>query len=82
MEMLSGSCIYGLRAAIYVAAHTSNDSYVSIREISEKLGISFHFLTKILQRLTEGGVMKSHRGPGGGVTLARPAARISILEIV
>ncbi len=80
--MFSRSCIYGLRAAIYVAAYGEDRTYVSIREISRNLDISFHFLTKILQQLTEGGLMKSWRGPSGGVALARPASRISMLDII
>ncbi len=80
--MFSRACVYGLRAIIYVAAHGEDRPYVPIREISERLNISFHFLTKIIQQLTEGGLMKSWRGPAGGVGLARPAARISMLDVI
>jgi Rrf2 family transcriptional regulator, iron-sulfur cluster assembly transcription factor len=81
MALISKSCEYGLRAALYVASQ-KNTEYVSIREISEKLDISFHFLTKILQKLTQGGIMHSYRGPSGGVSLAKPAKTISLLDIV
>jgi len=79
--MLSKSCIYGLRAAIYVAL-IKKETYASIRGISSKLGISFYFLTKILQILTQKKIMVSFKGPKGGVKLARSAEQISLMEVV
>ena len=77
----SKACNYGVRAALYVATRNQQE-FVSIKEISEKLNISFHFLTKILQTLTQQGIMTSFRGPKGGVALAKPAAEISLLDVV
>lgn len=82
MSLLSKSCVYGIRAVLYVATQPSDKKYVSIGEIAGKLGLSFHFLTKILQGLTEKGILASHRGPTGGVALARPARGISLMDIV
>ena len=65
MNLLTKSCVYGLRATLYVASFCGERHFVPIREISEKLGLSFHFLTKILQKLTEAGLMESYRGPSG-----------------
>ena len=81
MALISKSCEYGLRAALFIAARGAG-GFVPIRDISRELGISFHFLTKILQKLTQEGLLKSYRGPSGGVALARPAREISMLEIV
>jgi Rrf2 family transcriptional regulator, iron-sulfur cluster assembly transcription factor len=82
MALLSKACEYGLRASLYVAAHGNGRAFVPIREIAEQLSISFHFLTKILQQLTDAGILKSYRGPRGGVALARPAPRIPLLDVV
>ncbi len=79
--IISKTCDHAIRAALYVALHEDR-AYVTIREISEHLGLSFHFLTKILQALTQKGIMTSFKGPNGGVSLARPAQSISIKEIV
>jgi Rrf2 family transcriptional regulator, iron-sulfur cluster assembly transcription factor len=81
MSILSKSSAYGLRASMYVAA-SGERGFVSIGKISSDLDISFHFLTKILQKLTRAGIMSSHRGPTGGVALAKPARKISVLDIV
>lgn len=81
MPVFSNSCNYALRAAFYVAS-LPEQKFVSIRQISTNLGISFHFLTKILQTLTQQKIMNSYRGPNGGVSLARPASQITVLDIV
>ena len=79
--LLSKSCEYGIRATIYVAAH-ENDGYVPIRVIGSELGLSGHYLTKILQHLTQKGIMQSHRGPSGGVSLAKASKDITLHDIV
>ena len=79
--IFSRACEYGIRAAIFVAQH-SDERYVPIREISQKLGISFHFLTKIFQQLNGAGLVDSYRGVRGGVRLTRPASDISLKDIV
>ncbi|GJM45010.1 MAG: hypothetical protein DHS20C21_18520 [Gemmatimonadota bacterium] len=82
--VMSKACVNAVRAMVYLAAAPDNErrGHVSIRAVAEELGLSFHFLTKTLQRLTADGLLKSERGPRGGVALARPAGEISLLEIV
>ncbi|GAA5521435.1 Rrf2 family transcriptional regulator [Aliifodinibius salicampi] len=79
--LLSKSCEYGLRATLYLAS-SSNEKYISIKKLSEKLDISFHFLTKILQELTAAGLLESMKGPKGGVRLSKASDDISLQEIV
>ncbi len=40
------------------------------------------FLRKIMQRLHAAGIVESRQGPAGGYKLARPAERISFLDVV
>lgn len=79
--MLSSSTVYAIRACIYLATH-KDIKYLSISEISEKLDISFHFLTKILQKLTKKNILASYRGPNGGVSFTRPTDQIELIEIL
>ena len=79
--LLSKACEYGLRAALYLAS-LDDDGYVSIRTISDRLDISFTFLTKIFQQLNEAGLSESHRGPNGGVAFTRSTDAITLYEIV
>jgi Rrf2 family protein len=81
MALISKSSEYGLRAALYMAGQTGRD-FVSVGEMSKELGISFHFLTKILQKLARAGIVQSTRGAKGGISLAKPAAKITLLDIV
>lgn len=79
--LLSKSCVYGLRATLYLASH-GNEKFVPIRQVSERLDISFHFLTKILQQLTAEGLLESFKGPNGGVRLTQSGSKIPIMEVV
>jgi len=79
--LLSKSCVYGLRATLFLAAK-QNGNYLSIRKLSDKLDISFHFLTKILQQLTTANLMESMKGPKGGVRLSKPGKEITLLDII
>ncbi len=79
--LLSSACVYGLRASVYLAS-ISNTSFTSITKISEDLEISRHFLTKVLQQLTEAELMESMKGPKGGVRLRYPGNEITLLDIV
>lgn len=82
MKLLSKTSIYGIQAALYVASLEQKQKYVPIRQISEDLNISFHFLTKILQTLTQHNIMTSYRGPNGGVAFAKPIREISLMDMV
>lgn len=66
---------------LFLAARRE-EGYVSIPEVADALGISHHFLTKVLQKLTAARLLESNRGPGGGIALARPVSRISLLDVV
>ncbi len=79
--LLSKSAIYGLRAALYIASRKT-DEFVTVKQISEELGISFHFLAKILQSLTQHGILRSFRGPNGGVALAKPATDVRLADLL
>jgi len=81
MMLLSSKCQYGLRAALYLAIH-KEDGLISIKEISSKLGISFHFLTKILQHLSSENLVESYKGPKGGVRLTVKGLNARLYDLV
>jgi Rrf2 family protein len=82
MKVLSKATVYGLRALMYLASEKNRSGYLSIGEISDKLSISFHFLTKTFQTLTQHGILESYRGPNGGIALKKPAEEIFLSDIV
>lgn len=79
--MLSRSCEYGLVAAARLAS-MEEDSYVPIHELCDGLELSHHYLTKVLQVLTREGIMKSMRGPNGGVALNCRPCEVTLKDIV
>ena len=79
--MFTKGCLYGIQAAVLIAALRS-ETFVPIREIGRRLGISHHFLTKVLQELTRAGHMRSFRGPNGGVMLARAAQEMTLKQLI
>lgn len=79
--LLSKTCLYGLRASVLLASKAQSE-YTTIRELSDELDISFHFLTKVLQMQTKAKLLKSCKGPNGGVQLARSADDITFLDVV
>jgi len=66
---------------LYIAKH-DNSGYIPIKRIAQETGISYHFLGKILQTLTKWDILKSYKGPNGGVCLARLPNDISIMDVV
>ncbi|PWN07992.1 RrF2 family transcriptional regulator [Rhodohalobacter mucosus] len=79
--ILSKSSIYGLRASVLLAGR-GESGYTNIRELSDDLGLSFYFLTKVLQRLTAAGIVESCKGPKGGVRLKGNPGDISFMDII
>ena len=82
MKVLSKASVYVLRALVYLASEKTGSRYMSIGEISKKLDISFHFLTKSFQELTQHGILESYRGPSGGIALKKPADQIFLSDII
>lgn len=77
--MLSPATGYAVRALATVAA--TSDQPVLVREISATTGIPGPYLGKIVNRLAHRRLVVTRRGPGGGVSLARPAADISLYDV-
>jgi len=79
--LFSRECEYALQAVLYLALQRA-DSMTSIKTLTRKLGIPYHFLAKILQKLTKKGLLRSLKGPTGGFTLALPAEKITLFQII
>lgn len=55
---------------------------VTLAEIAARQDISQSYLEQLFGRLRRAGLVRSARGPGGGYRLARPAAELTIADIV
>lgn len=72
---------YAVTAMLELALH-ENERPVTLAEISQCQGISLSYLEQLFTRLRQHGLVRSARGPGGGYSLARPAERISVAEVM
>jgi Rrf2 family protein len=77
---LSARADYALRTAIELAAAHGNR--VTAEHLAQAQGIPGHFLETILTHLRRSNIVRSQRGPDGGFWLARPAAEISLADII
>lgn len=63
-------------------AYNGQDTPVQVRVIGQRQRIPARYLEQIFQRLRRADLVRGKRGPGGGYVLARPAAAISLRDIV
>ena len=71
---------YGLRALMRLAG--SPERALTTAQIADEFHISRHHLTKVVRDLAEAGFVRTSRGAGGGLRLARPAGSITLGEVV
>ena len=51
-------------------------------QMAQDSGVPLPSVSKLLKQLAKAGILSSHRGAGGGYRLDRPAAEISVAQIV
>ena len=81
MTMLTKTSETAIRLLVLLARRKV-DTPLSPREIAETLDSSPTYTAKTAAQLAKAGLLRSHRGAQGGVTLALPPAEISLLAIV
>jgi Rrf2 family transcriptional regulator, iron-sulfur cluster assembly transcription factor len=79
--IFSKKCEYGLQAVLYLSTQ-DRGQVIPVDEIAGKLNIPKEFVSKILQSLTESGIVLSKKGKSGGFALAKDPKRIRLIDIV
>jgi Rrf2 family protein len=72
---------YAVRAVHYLAG-LGPELRAATSQIAQEQRIPPSFLAKIVSQLSVAGLLQTSRGARGGVSLARPAEDISLLEVV
>jgi len=72
---------YAVRALVELAKTYDSDKKWQAGELAEAAGLPVAFLPKVLQQLSASGLVKSTRGRGGGVALAKSPAEICLLDV-
>lgn len=72
---------YALRMMIDIAEHNTED-WISVKDISERQGISMKYLEQIVINLSKSGLLNSSRGPQGGYMLAKTPEKYTVGQIL
>lgn len=72
---------YAIRALLDLAMH-EDDEPVLLRTISQRQQISLQYLEHLISPLIGAGILRSIRGPKGGIMLARPAREVKLSEVM
>jgi len=76
---ISNAVSLALHAMVYLAKQP--DRLIPTHEIADVHGVSQNHLAKVCQRLEKAGLIQGTRGPNGGFRLAKPAEKITLLDI-
>lgn len=78
--MFSQTVEYALRAIVYLADQDPDP------RTTDQIAVATHvpkaYLSKVLQSLSRGGLVRSQRGLGGGMSLVKRPSALTILEVV
>jgi Rrf2 family transcriptional regulator, cysteine metabolism repressor len=77
---LSTRTRYGTRALLELALHGGKEP-LSLKDIAAKQQISLSYLEQLIAPLIASGIIRSTKGPKGGISLARNPGDIKLIEI-
>ena len=78
---VSAKADYAVRAMIELAASEAGEP-VKGERVAQAQSIPVRFLENILSDLRQAGLVRSQRGAEGGYWLARPAAEITVADVI
>ena len=81
MSLYGASVESGLHCLLYLV-NPPKERQPSSKDLAEFQGVSVSYIAKIFTQLEKAGIAQSAEGIGGGFRLARPAERITVLDVV
>ena len=79
--IFSKSCELGLQAVLFLSTKKEKIIF-NAEEISIELKVPKEFVSKVLQTLTNSGIVGSKKGKSGGFYLAKKPSEIKLIDIV
>ena len=79
---ITTKCKIATDALLEIAVHTEKGYAISLPIVSKRLAVSHSYLELIFSSLKAAGLIHSHKGPGGGYSLAKAPGAISVKDIV
>ena len=80
--MISTKGRYALRLMVDLGVNSPNGEYISLKDISERQGVSIKYLEQIVTPLNRAGLVRSVRGAQGGYRLSRDPEKYTAGEIL
>jgi len=80
MQLQKGT-YYALRG-LWSVVRRPPGTVVPIASVAKEEGLPPDSLAKLFRRLTRAGILQTHRGVNGGVSLARPPELISLRSVI
>ncbi|HTZ10926.1 MAG TPA: Rrf2 family transcriptional regulator [Candidatus Margulisiibacteriota bacterium] len=80
MKLITRDTDYAVRALSFILRH--REQKFSATDLVRALKIPRPFLRKILQELTNQGILKSYRGQGGGFTLTPKSRGVTLIDLI
>lgn len=77
---VSQTAEYALRAVVWLAQNPG--AAQTTQQIAEAACLSANYLPKVLQPLVRNGMVRGHRGVGGGYTLVADPSALTVLEVI
>lgn len=78
--MFSKTTEYAFRASVFLCE--AKGRRVPAQEIAAATHVPVRYMSKVLQTLTEAGLIESQRGPSGGFWITRDPVDMSLLDVV
>ncbi|NMB82776.1 MAG: Rrf2 family transcriptional regulator [Ignavibacteria bacterium] len=79
--IFSKSCELGLQAVLFLSIKKEKVIF-NAEEVSKELKVPKEFVSKVMQMLTNSGIIGSKKGKSGGFYLAKSPANIRLIDIV
>ncbi|WP_018477370.1 RrF2 family transcriptional regulator [Pontibacter roseus] len=80
--MISKSCKYGIRAAVYIASKAGEGVKLNVKDIAREVDAPEAFTAKILQILNKHRIITSLKGPYGGFFIDEYQLEQPVINIV
>ena len=80
MKLITRDTDYALQAICFIAQQKGK--IVSVSDLVKGLKMPRPFLRKVLQVLNREGVLRSHKGKGGGFIVGKPVKAIRLVDLI
>lgn len=81
MLVINRETDYAARIVLFLARQPSG-ARTTAQEVARQCQVPRAIVRRVVTRLGSAGILASTRGVGGGISLARPPAEISLLDVV